>query len=363
MKLLSLRAQNFRNLTKLEIDFEKSVSAFVGKNAQGKTNILESISLLAFGKSLRSNSEKSLRKIGEEFFRVEGSGEKSNKEKIRIEIASDAIQKTFKLNRKPIIASRLVGNFPIVSFAPEDLNLLLLSPRLRRRYLDILLSQVSRKYLLALNSYSKALKNRNALLVRIAENLAKEEELEFWDAELAKHGSLIGKLRAEFLEFAEQPLAENFQKIANEAEVLKIRIANFHGEEIDQKKYLANLTKMREKDLRYANTNYGIHRADLIFELDGNLLAENGSRGEIRSTILALKFVELEFIENALNEKPVLLLDDVFSELDASRQKSLMKLIHNHQTFLTTTKLSHLDAIGEKDVWEVLNGTANRISK
>ncbi|MCK5472024.1 DNA replication and repair protein RecF [Candidatus Gracilibacteria bacterium] len=361
MKLLSLRAQNFRNLTNLELDFNKPVNTFVGNNAQGKTNILEAITLLAFGKSLRSNSEKSLREIGTDFFRVEGLGEKSNEKKVRIEIAADVNQKTFKLNRKPIIASQLVGNFPVVSFAPENLNLLLLSPSLRRRYLDILLSQTSRKYLLALSSYSKALKNRNALLARIAENLAKEEELEFWDEELAKHGSLIGKLRAEFLEFAEQPLAENFQKIANEAEELRMQIANFHGEEISERKYLENLGKLREKDLRYANTNYGIHRADLIFRLENEPLAENGSRGEIRSTILALKFVELAFIEEQLKEKPVLLLDDVFSELDAARQKSLMSLIHNHQTFITTTKIAHLDLIEKKDVWEVKNGSVEKI--
>jgi len=360
VKLLSLRAQNFRNLTNLELSFDKPVSAFVGNNAQGKTNILEAITLLAFGKSLRSNSEKSLRKIGTDFFRVEGAARDESGENLKIEIAA-AEAKTFKLNGKHTTASRLVGNFPVVSFAPEDLNLLLLSPNLRRRYLDILLSQTSRKYLLALNSYSKALKNRNALLARIGENLAKEDELEFWDVELARHGSLIGKLRAGFLEFAEQPLMNNFQKISNEGKILSARIANFRGEEISEEKYLANLAKMRAQDLRFANTNYGIHRADLIFKLEDEPLAENGSRGEIRSTILALKFVELEFLKNKLEEKPVLLLDDVFSELDASRQKSLMQLILNHQIFITTTKIAHLDLIAEKEVWEVKNGSVKKI--
>ena len=361
MELTSLLAQNFRNLTKLEITFCPKVNAFVGKNAQGKTNILEAIALLAFGKSLRNNSEKSLVKLGEKFFRVEGGGKNGNAEKIKIEIASTLAKKVFKLNGKPITQTKLVGNFPIVSFSPEDLNLLLLSPALRRRYLDILLSQTSSKYLLALNAYNKALKNRNALLARIFENLAKREELDFWDGELARHGSLIGKMRSEFLEFATKPLAENFEKIASEPKKLSFRIANFRGEEIEEKKYLENLTKLREKDLRYQNTNYGIHRADLVFELDGELLSENGSRGEIRSSILALKFVELKFIENVLEEKPVLLLDDVFSELDESRQKSLMSLIANHQTFLTTTKLSHLDPIEEKDMWEVKSGEVEKL--
>ena len=361
MKLLSLRAQNFRNFEKLELDFARSTSAFVGANAQGKTNILEAISLLGFGKSFRTNSEKSLRRIGADFFRVEATAENSENKKMKIEIAATTTAKNFKLNGKKITASELVGNFPIVGFAPEDLNLLLLAPGLRRRYLDILLAQTSRKYLRALAKYSKALKNRNALLDRIAENLATTDELEFWDRELAENGATIGKMRAEFLEFAAEPLAENFGKIANEPKKLKMRIANFRGEEISAEKYFENLAKMRARDLRFGSTNYGVHRADLIFELDDAPLAENGSRGEIRSSVLALKFVELNFLEEKSGEKPVLLLDDVFSELDATRQKSLMKMIANHQTFLTTTKLAHLDALGEKEVWKIENSSAEKI--
>jgi len=361
VKLFSLHAQNFRNFEKLEFDFAKSVNAFVGKNARGKTNILEAISLLAFGKSFRTSSEKSLRRLGSDFFRIEAVAKNSANEKLRIEIAAMTTAKSFKLNGKKVTASELVGNFPLVSFAPEDLNLLLLAPGLRRRYLDILLAQTSRKYLRSLSKYSKALKNRNVILYQIAENLAKLDELEFWDRELAENGTTIGQMRAEFLEFAAQPLAENFAKIASEPKKLKMRITNFRGEEISSEKYLENLVKMREKDLRFGATNYGVHRADLVFELDGELLAENGSRGEIRSSVLALKFVELEFLEKKLEEKPVLLLDDVFSELDSTRQKSLMTMIANHQTFLTTTKLEHLNPIEEKEVWEIENANAKKI--
>jgi DNA replication and repair protein RecF len=361
VKLLSLHAQNFRNFEQLDLVFEPRVNAFVGKNAQGKTNILEAIALLAFGRSFRTNTEKSLRKIGTDFFRVEGQAENSQAERLKIEIAVTTAAKSLKLNGKKITASELVGNFPIVSFAPEDLNLLLLTPSLRRRYLDILLAQTSRKYLRALNAYNKALKNRNALLTRIIENLAQADELEFWDQELAVHGTLIGQMRTEFLAFAAKPLTENFGRIANAPKQLTTRLVNFHGEEISVEKYLANLTKMRAKDLRFGVTNYGVHRADLVFEIDGELLSENGSRGEIRSSVLALKFVELEFLEKILGEKPVLLLDDVFSELDASRQKSLMQMIRSHQTFLTTTKLEHLDVLDEKTVWQIENGAARKI--
>ncbi|MFH0834235.1 MAG: DNA replication/repair protein RecF [Patescibacteria group bacterium] len=361
MKINSLRLENFRNFAKLELTFAENVAAFVGANARGKTNILEAISLLAFGKSLRANSEQSLRKIGTDFFRIEAVAKNGTGEKLKIEIAATATAKNLKLNGKKITASELVGQLPIVSFAPEDLNLLLLEPSRRRKYLDILLSQTSREYLHALGKYTKALKNRNALLTRIAENLARENELEFWDRELAESGALIGKMRAEFLEFATEPLAQNFGRIANEPKKLTFRIANFRGEEISSEKYLENLEKMRAKDLRFGTTNYGVHRADLVFELNGELLSENGSRGEIRSSVLALKFVELKFLEEKLAEKPILLLDDVFSELDASRQESLMNLIAHHQTFLTTTKLGHLDPIAKKEVWEIKNNSAKKI--
>jgi len=360
MKLLSLKVENFRNLSKIDLSLGSSANVFVGANAQGKTNIMEAISILAFGKSLRGNSEKNLLKNGKDFFRVGGVAENSKKQKIKIEIAANTTTKTLKLNGKKINASDLLGNLPVVIFIPEDLNLLLLSPNLRRRHLDILLSQISQKYLRALSSYLNALKNRNALLTRIVENLTTIEELDFWDWELAKNGSVIGKTRAEFLEFAENPLAENFSKISNEEKKLSAKVTNFHGEQITPEKYLENLQKMRERDLRFGNTNYGIHRADFLFKIEDKSLIENGSRGEVRSAILALKFTELDFLEKHLKKKPLLLLDDVFSELDISRQKNLMQLIQNYQTFLTTTKLNHLDLIENKEVWEIKNGDAKK---
>jgi len=206
VKLFSLHAQNFRNFEKLEFDFAKSVNAFVGKNARGKTNILEAISLLAFGKSFRTSSEKSLRRLGSDFFRIEAVAKNSANEKLRIEIAAMTTAKSFKLNGKKVTASELVGNFPLVSFAPEDLNLLLLAPGLRRRYLDILLAQTSRKYLRSLSKYSKALKNRNVILYQIAENLAKLDELEFWDRELAENG------KNRHSKLAIKPYPEEYQK-------------------------------------------------------------------------------------------------------------------------------------------------------
>lgn len=365
MRLLTLTAENFRNFEKLNVSFEAPVVAFVGANAQGKTNILESIGLLAFGKSLRAEEEKSLIRQGAEFFRVVGEVETEKNEKFKLEIAatvSPRFTKTIKFNRRPITASELVGQLPIVQFFPEDLNLALLAPGLRRRYLNILLSQISKDYLRALSGYQKALRNRNALLARIATGLAKTDELEFWDQELARHGLVLGKSRLSFLDFATQKITARFQEIASEKKNLTIRLSGFHAEDLTAEKYLENLTKLREQDLRYGITNYGPHRADLVFELENKMLAENGSRGEIRSAILALKFVELEFLEKQTAKKPLLLLDDVFSELDRNRQENLLQLIEDHQTFITTTKLEHLDTIKDKkQVWEVRSGKLGKM--
>jgi DNA replication and repair protein RecF len=360
VQLTTLSIANFRNLGKLDLVFEQPVTAFVGENAQGKTNILEAISVLALGKSLRADEEKNLIPYGEDFYRVSGEAQEGSGEKLRIEVSAAAkpsINKVCKVNGRKVNASDLVGRLPLVSFAPEDLNLVLLSPSLRRRYIDILLSQVDRKYLQALSSYGKALKQRNALLGRIAEGFANENELEFWDKELAQHGSVIGKHRADWLREIAKPLASYFEKISGEKRKLTAELRNFHGEEITLEKYLENLEKMREKDLRYGNTNYGIHKQDLQLSLAGKPLAENGSRGEIRSSVLALKFTELEFLEKHTEKKPILLLDDVFSELDRGRQESLMQMLVGYQTFITTTKVEHLETIRKQtQIYEVEKG-------
>lgn len=363
MKLTSLSIGNFRNLQNLELVFVKPVTAFVGENAQGKTNILEAISVLALGKSLRADEEKNLIPYGEDFYRIVGEAQQDNGEKLKIEVSAAAkpsIMKVCKVNGRKVNASDLVGRLPLVSFAPEDLNLVLLSPGLRRRYLDILLSQVDRKYLQALSGYGKALKQRNALLNRIMEGFAEVNELEFWDKELARCGSVIGRHRADWLHEIAKPLAQAFEKISGEKRKLVAELKNFHGEEIKPEKYLENLGKMREKDLRYGNTNYGIHKQDLLLSLAGKPLAENGSRGEIRSSVLALKFTELEFLEKHTERKPILLLDDVFSELDRSRQESLMQMLAHHQTFITTTKVEHLETIREQtQIWKVKSGAVS----
>lgn len=364
MKLLSFAVENFRNLAPLELIFDAPAAAFVGANAQGKTNILEAISLLAFGKSLRTSNEMGLIRHEENFLRVSGTAETKTKTKIRLEVANTREAKVLKINGAKKSAGEFVGNLPIVQFLPEDLNFVLLTPAFRRRRLDALLSQTSREYIRASSAYHKALKNRNALLARIAEGAGGEDELEFWDTELATHGSRIGHARADFADFAALPLRENFNRIAGRDQKLTGQFTGLQREDLTLERYRAQLDKLRAQDLRYQKTNYGPHRQDFIFTLDSEPLAENGSRGEIRSSILALKFTELAFLEKHSGEKPLLLLDDVFSELDAQRQKSLMGLLTGHHTFLTTTKPAHLELLTTAvQIWEVADGKVELLTK
>lgn len=358
--LTSLTLANFRNIASLDLTFDTPVTAFVGENAQGKTNILEAITLLSIGKSLRASEDVQLIRAGEEFFRVSGEIQKETGS-LWLDIAAvtmPRLTKAFRVNDRKIPASDFIGHFPTVSFFPTDLNLVLLAPSLRRRYLDIVLSQVSHEYVRAANTYAKALKQRNALLNLIADGRTGRDELDFWDAELARAGVIIGRLRNEFIDTTRDVLDERFHDIAGNGGRLMLRLTGFHAHDLSIESYREHLTRMRDKDIRYRSTGYGPHRTDLVFEIDGANVAEGGSRGEVRSTILALKFAELAFIEAKTATRPVLLLDDVFSELDRGRQERLMGLLSGYQTLITTTKLEHLVAVpGEKQILTVENGS------
>lgn len=354
--ITQLTATNFRNLAPLELSFTAPVTAFVGENAQGKTNLLEAISVLALGKSLRASSDTQLIAHEQDFFRITAELADGT----QLAVAQDATEKKCQINGKQVPVRELLGRLPIVAFWPEDLNLVLLSPAKRRRYLDTVLSQVDLAYLTACLEYARILKQRNALLSQIAEGQSAASELDFWDSELARHGTVIGATRAAFITAIAGELQARFEDLAHESKTLTARLSGFRAEALTKEKYLENLQKLRGKDLKYESTNYGPHRQDLIFELNGEPVADNGSRGEIRSTLLALKFAELVFLESKLGAKPLLLLDDVFSELDRGRQERLMAGIAGYQTVITTTKMEHVDGIaGEKQIFTVSAGTVN----
>lgn len=358
MQILTLTLENFRNFHHLEIEFQANLNAFQGRNAQGKTNLLEALILLNFGKSLWAAKENDLIQRGQKFFRVTAQALTARGTQLELSVSASAqpqLQKNWYLNGVRKTAHEFIGHLPLGQFRPADLNLILLGKAQRRHYLDLILCQTCRNYLTNLVQYQHALKNRNALLLQIAERQARLKELVFWENKLAATGSPILHARSNFLQQTAPDLNATFQKISGQNIPLKLELSG--APLVSPAEFLAQLIQRHPQDLRFGHTSFGPHRQDLTFYLGAENLVHLGSRGEIRSAVLALRLAELKYLAAIRHEKPLLLLDDVFSELDLSRQKSLRTLTEGYQTFWTTTKPAHLDLLPEpKKSWTVVNG-------
>ncbi len=375
MHLQKLTLEQFRNHQKFELEFKPTepVTYIVGENAQGKTNILESIYILALIKSFRTNNHEDLIQWGTEFGRVKGffvpdtdvnehaanSFSSSQNQPLELEIFLGRPPHPGKVHKKngvKISAANFIGSFQVVFFHPEDLNMLYLGPDLRRRYLDILNLQISKKYYQALRAYRRILKQRNSLLHQLKNGYAKPEDVQIWDEQLIENGSIIIQERAKSIDFFNQNLEQKYQQISQGNEKITAKYHHSLGDyfslssdenaaqilslaSLDQIKdaFEKALKKAKNKDFQSEHTSVGPHRDDLEFYLNGMPLARHASRGEYRSLLLSLKLLEIEFYQQKSGQKPLLLLDDVFSELDSSRQKMLLEAIRTHQTIITAT--------------------------
>lgn len=336
MKLLKLQLQNFRNYEKHEIKFdkEKDVTLIVGENGLGKTNILEAIFLLATGKVFREADQENLIKWGQDFFVVKGEFE-NEKERDEYGIFYSTYprkEKVFKINDVETKYVDYLGRIPVVLFHPKDMNMLTMEPDLRRKYLNLILSQTDKYYLEAIASYMKILKQRNSLLEKIFEKESSESELDVWDEKLAKEAEYIIEARTKFCEYLNANLQKNYQKISSSKEKIEV-IYKTTGPAFKQK-----LLLKRDKDIRFGTTTVGPHREDIKFLIDDHTIESSASRGETRTVLIALKLSEIAYIEKIKKTSPILLLDDVLSELDETRQKNLLSNIKGCQAFITATK-------------------------
>lgn len=346
MLLTKLRYANFRNLVDGDIDFSPAITVLKGRNAQGKTNILEAIYLLALTKSFRGRTTLEAIKWGANYFRLEGllsfayspAADSSQPRKTRlmeVYYEREPLKRSrFAVDKLSLKARDYVGGFRVVTFVPDDVEVLSGSPGHRRRYLDILLAQADRDYLCAWSDYRQTLKSRNSLLVRIASGKADRDELAFWDQKLVEFGRpLMTKRRAALDWFAARfPLF--LETIAGQTGAVKIKYLPSLPPDRDGLEYLAG---HQEGDIVQRATRKGPHRDNFMILAEGRDLGECGSRGEIRSALLALKMCELQFMEEIGGQKPLLLLDDVFSELDTIRQKALLRMIAPYQTVISST--------------------------
>lgn len=346
MWLSSIHLVHYRNYADLSVSFSKGLNIFIGDNAQGKTNILEAIYFLALTRSHRTRHDKDLIQFGENSFLLSGEVQKTTSS-IPLELSLTDKGRISKVNHlKQAKLSDYVGNLTVVLFAPEDLQLIKGSPSLRRKFMDLDLGQIKTLYLSDLSAYNHVLKQRNSYL-KSTESID-TNFLDVLDEQLADFGSRVMKHRSEFLTQLEKFAHQHHYHLSNGKENLKIQYhPSFPYSSLNELKetFYNELQRKRKRDCFKKNTGIGPHRDDVHFFING-IDASFGSQGQHRSLILSLKMAEIDLIKQTTSEAPLLLLDDVMSELDNSRQMKLLETISDSvQTFITTTSLEHLEQL------------------
>jgi len=354
MRIKRLKVENFRNLEKLDIEFSDGVNIIYGNNAQGKTNIIESIYIFSFGKSFRANKDIELLKFDKEYFLSNIKIMKKDRE-LEMDFGFDRIsnKKMIKVNgviQKKI--SDIIGKLNVVVFKPEDIKIVTDSPSIRRKYIDYLISSISKLYLENITKYKKVMEERNNLLKEIKLRLKGSKNLDETDSNfLDVYDKLLSKLNCEIYNERKRvieklnnyiydihlKLTENY--INNEK--LHIKYVSNVAEDIE--KMYNNLSKSRLNDINKGYTSLGIHRDDYIISINSLDVSIYGSQGQKKSSIISLKLSELKVIEEVIGEKPVLLLDDYMSELDEKRRLKFLDIIEDIQIIITTTHKISID--------------------
>lgn len=350
MRLKEIKLINFRSYKDFSYKLDKTPLFIVGPNASGKTNLLESVRVLSLSKSFRTKSDKELIKFNEEFTRIEGVGSNEDKEDefaVIVNKVGTTLTKSIKINGKAKRGIDLVGKLTTVLFTPEDLNLAYLSPGIRRRYLDISICQVDPSFCRVLNEHKNVLYNRNKILFNIREGRANSNELYFWNEKLVDLGDKIIRARLDIIKYYNQRLPKIYSDINNNEQTFEILYNTNTQDSVNKgsvrETLRAEIDMNREKEIKMARTVVGPHRDDFTLSLSKRNLSTFGSRGEVRSAIIALKLAELDFFEDRLGSRPILLLDDIFSELDHTKRNRLTSIIDKQQTIITTTDISFIN--------------------
>ncbi len=334
MKLKSLKLQNYRNYDILDIKLNESTNIFSGDNAQGKTNILESIYMGSTSKSHRSSKDREIIKFDKDESHIEMILEKNH-----IELCIDMhlkknSPKGIAINKIPIRkASELFGTINTVFFSPEDLNIIKNGPSERRRFIDLELSQLDKIYLNELSNYNKIVNQRNKLLKDSYENKSLLETLEIWDIQLINYGNKVISSRERFIIELNEIIKSIHSKLSGGKEILKIKYEKSTG----NYSFEQSLSKNRNRDIKMKSTSVGPHRDDIAFLINDIDIRKYGSQGQQRTAALSLKMAEIELVKIIIKDTPILLLDDVLSELDKNRQNYLLESICNIQTLITCT--------------------------
>ncbi len=329
----NIRLQRFRSYKDDSFEFDPGVNIVVGPNASGKTNLLEAVLVLARGSSYKAKDQ-DLVQFGKDWARLDGYVAGRDRT-VKLEVQGERVEKSFIVEDKIFKRLNLERTVPVVFFEPNHLQLITRGPDQRREFLDDLLerSQLGFKQLLA--SYRRALAQRNALLKQ--EPVRAMRQLFAWNLRLSDLGGKVAVARHELIEQINRQLTRNYNQIAKGRSSVRLEYASHFPAATYASRLLHKLESSSRLDLERGFTAYGPHREDVNFYLNKKLITQAASRGETRSLMLALKVFELGLIEKARGQKPILLLDDVFSELDGARRYALVDHLQNHQTIITTT--------------------------
>lgn len=341
MRIASLSLQNFRKFPSQVIEFDSQITVLLGLNASGKTSIIEAIHLLGTGESFRAGKVDEMIQFDQELSRVKVEvflTDEKESEHLEVLLTRGEVQgkrtakRLYLRNDVKKKKSDVVGQLVSVAFRPEDMRLVEGSPGRRRQFIDMALSMLDRQYAWSLSTYEQALKHRNKLLLQVREGESPKTALHYWDLQLLKHGQILQNTRAEFLNsfrYVDFPLQFSVQ---------------YQISEISE----ARMQAYEAKSIAAGHTLIGPHKDDFIIKLENVDVAIYGSRGQQRLAVLWLKICELAFLESKISDKPLLLLDDIMSELDNESREKVFSLMHNYQTVLSTTDRDFIDQLKEK---------------
>ena len=360
MRVKLLELKNFRNYEHAMIEPGAGVTVFTGQNAQGKTNILEALHLCCLGRSHRTPRDEELIRWGEGASRVRiQTSQSDGTHEVSILLSrAQKKKKTVRIGERPAERiGELFGHVCGVLFSPEDLQIVKSGPAERRRFIDMQLSQLRPAYFYALQRYVRTLNQRNALLKEIAKNGSLLPTLDLWDEQLAQCGAQIAENRREAIERLSQSAAAAHSSLTGGRETLRLRyISQTEDAQDAAQRLLERMRASRSEDLRRMSTGVGVHRDDIGVTIDGKEARMFASQGQQRSAVLSLKLAQLELAHEERGEAPILMLDDVMSELDPGRRRQLIERIDRVQTFVTCTDLSDLAGAKQDAVYFVEKG-------
>ena len=355
MIIKSIELENFRNYKNLNLEFDNGVNILYGDNAQGKTNILEAIYVSATTKSHKGSKDKEIINFESEEAHIKTYLDKEGLERrvdmhLRKSKSKGIAIDTVRLKK----AAELLGLLNVVFFSPEDLSIIKDAPAQRRRFVDMELCQLDQSYLYDLNQYNKIIAQRNKLLKDISFNPELKDMLNIWDMQIISYGTKIIERRSLFVEQLNEIIKDIHKRLSGDKEDIVIEYSPY----VDKDDFEKMLKSSREKDIKLKSTSVGPHKDDFIFIVNGIDVRTYGSQGQQRTAALSLKLSEIELVKKIANDKPVLLLDDVLSELDSNRQNQLLNNIGDIQTIITCTGLEDFvnDRIKINKIFRVENG-------